>query len=201
MSYAIEHIGRRLRDAREARGLSQRALSAKAGVPQSHISKIENGAVDLRVSSLIALARVLDLELVLVPRKATPAVQSIARSSGASSQAASEGFDKALKQLKRMQKDVAQLAKVHPNLSELTQLQQRVRELQHFRIPPHDLKALRDVSDTLRAFKESKTSEDTLREALAQVNKVRNELAHALKASPLEEAVRPAYSLDEGDHG
>jgi transcriptional regulator with XRE-family HTH domain len=201
MRYAIEHIGRTLRDAREARGLSQRALSAKAGVPQSHISKIENGAVDLRVSSLVELARVLDLELVLVPRKATPAVQSIARSSGASTQAPAEGFEKALKELKRMQNDVAQLAKMHPNLMELAQFQQRVRELQHFRIPAHDLETLRDASDSLRAFKESKTSVDKLRDALAQVNKVRNQLAHGLETSSFKKAVRSAYGLDEDDHG
>jgi len=201
MTYAIEQIGRTLRDAREARGLSQRALSAKAGVPQSHISKIENGAVDLRVSSLVELARVLDLELVLVPRKATPAVQSIVRSSGASTQAAAEGFEKALKELKRMQNDVAQLAKMHPNLTELAQFQQRVRELQHFRIPAHDLETLRDASDSLRAFKESKTGVDKLRDALAQINKVRNQLAHGLEASSFKKAVRSAYGLDEDDHG
>ena len=32
--------------AREASGLSQRALSDLVGVPQSHISKIEKGGVD-----------------------------------------------------------------------------------------------------------------------------------------------------------
>ncbi|MGB7934091.1 MAG: helix-turn-helix transcriptional regulator [Gammaproteobacteria bacterium] len=84
MSYATEHIGSTIKAAREGRGLSQRALSKKAGVPQSHISKIENGAVDLRVSSLVELGRVLDLELMLVPRKATPAVQSIIRTSAES---------------------------------------------------------------------------------------------------------------------
>ena len=63
MTYATEHIAPMLRSARETQGLSQRALSAMAGVPQSHISKIENGTVDLRVSSLVELARVLDLEL------------------------------------------------------------------------------------------------------------------------------------------
>lgn len=81
MSYAIEHIVRELRKAREAKGLSQRELGKKAGVPQGHISKIENGAVDLRVSSLVALARTLDLELALVPRKVVPALKSLARSS------------------------------------------------------------------------------------------------------------------------
>ncbi len=84
MSYVTEHITRSLKEARENKGLSQRALSEKAGVPQSHISKIEKGAVDLRLSSLMALARVLDLELALVPRTAVPAVQSIVRSSAAS---------------------------------------------------------------------------------------------------------------------
>lgn len=81
MNYTIEHIARALREAREAKGLSQRELGRKAGVPQGHISRIENGAVDLRLSSLVALARTLDLELALVPRKAVPAIKSLARSS------------------------------------------------------------------------------------------------------------------------
>ncbi len=81
INYTIEHIARELREAREAKGLSQRELGKKAGVPQGHISKIENGAVDLRLSSLVALARTLDLELELVPRKVVPAIKSLARSS------------------------------------------------------------------------------------------------------------------------
>ncbi|MGB4249012.1 MAG: helix-turn-helix transcriptional regulator [Pseudohongiellaceae bacterium] len=76
-----EDITNTLKAARERSGLSQRELSIKSGVPQSHISKIENGAVDLRVSSLIGLARVLELELTLIPRKTVPAVRSIIRSS------------------------------------------------------------------------------------------------------------------------
>lgn len=80
MKYLNEQILKTLKAARQKKGLSQKALSAKSGVPQSHISKIENGGVDLRVSSLIALARVLDLELELVPRKTVPAIQSIVRS-------------------------------------------------------------------------------------------------------------------------
>ncbi len=81
MSYATEQIASALRATRESKGLSQRELSAKSGVPQGHISKIENGAVDLRVSSLVGLARVLDLELALVPRRSVSAVKSIVRSS------------------------------------------------------------------------------------------------------------------------
>jgi len=87
MKYLNDHILKNLKEARQKKGLSQRALSAKSGVPQSHISKIESGVVDLRISSLIALARVLDLELELVPKKAIPAVKSIVRSSANSDMA------------------------------------------------------------------------------------------------------------------
>ena len=81
MNHVTEHIARALKTARETKKLRQRELGRKAGVPQGHISRIENGAVDLRVSSLIALARVLDLELKLVPRKSLPAVKSLVRRS------------------------------------------------------------------------------------------------------------------------
>ncbi|SIQ01946.1 helix-turn-helix domain-containing protein [Marinobacterium stanieri] len=84
MSYVTEPIVATLREARVRKGLSQRELSARSGVPQSHISKIESGSVDLRVSSLIALARVLDLELLVAPKKSVPAIQSIIRSSSGS---------------------------------------------------------------------------------------------------------------------
>ncbi|KKO46556.1 XRE family transcriptional regulator [Arsukibacterium ikkense] len=80
MSYVTEHILASLREARERKGFSQRELSARSGVPQSHISKIESGNVDLRLSSLIALARVLDLELLVAPKKSVPAIKSIIQS-------------------------------------------------------------------------------------------------------------------------
>lgn len=79
MDYDLEYISGRLRDARNAKHLSQRQLSKLAGVPQSHISRIESNQVDLRLSSLVAIANALDLELALVPRQAMPAVQSITR--------------------------------------------------------------------------------------------------------------------------
>ena len=79
MSYPFEHISDRLREARIAKNLSQRELSKLAGVPQAHISRIESNQVDLRLSSLAAIANALDLEVALVPRKAMSAVRSIAR--------------------------------------------------------------------------------------------------------------------------
>jgi transcriptional regulator with XRE-family HTH domain len=74
--YSIEHIGPILKKARKEQGLSQRDLGTKSGMPQSHISKIESGLVDLQTSSLIELARILELELMLVPRAFIHTVQS-----------------------------------------------------------------------------------------------------------------------------
>ena len=78
--YIVENIAQLLKAARERKGLSQRALAAKAGIPQSHISKIESGAVDIRVSSLVSLALILELELALIPRQVAPVVKSIIHS-------------------------------------------------------------------------------------------------------------------------
>lgn len=66
-----------LRAAREEQKLSQRELGVLVGIPQGHISRIEAGAVDLQLSSLVELARALGMEVVLVPRKAIPAVRAV----------------------------------------------------------------------------------------------------------------------------
>lgn len=77
MGYSTQYIVQQLKETRENMGISQRELSTRAGVPQSHISKIESGKVDLRLSSLVAISRVLGLELALIPRKYLSAVNAI----------------------------------------------------------------------------------------------------------------------------
>lgn len=68
-----------LKEIRRAKGLSQRDLGAAAGLPQSHLSRIESGAVDLQLSSLLELARLLELDVTLVPRKSLPALKALLR--------------------------------------------------------------------------------------------------------------------------
>lgn len=68
MKESIQHIAEELKKAREKKGLSQRELGQKIGVPQGHISNIENGKVDLQLSSFLELARALDFEPMLIPR-------------------------------------------------------------------------------------------------------------------------------------
>ena len=57
-----------LRKARVAHGLSQQALAAAAGLPQSHISKIERGG-DAHVTTIRRIARVLGCDIALTRRK------------------------------------------------------------------------------------------------------------------------------------
>ena len=73
MHPTVIDIGRALRAARQAGGVSQRVLSDRSGLTQAHISRFEAGLVNPRLSSLVELARGIGLEVMLVPRKAVPA--------------------------------------------------------------------------------------------------------------------------------
>jgi transcriptional regulator with XRE-family HTH domain len=54
---------RAIRNARLAQGLSLRALSARAGLPYSTLSKLENGKMALTYDKLIRLAQALNVDL------------------------------------------------------------------------------------------------------------------------------------------
>jgi len=54
---------RAIRDARIAQGLSLRALSARAGLPYSTLSKLENGKMSLTYDKLIRLAQALNVDI------------------------------------------------------------------------------------------------------------------------------------------
>ena len=68
-----------IKQTRRKRGWGQRELAAKVGLPQPHISGIESGQIVPRFDTLLDLVRVLDLDILLVPRALVPAVQSLVR--------------------------------------------------------------------------------------------------------------------------
>ncbi len=201
VSYATEHIANRLRIAREAKGLSQRELSAKSGVPQSHISKIENGAVDLRASSLVALARALDLELILVPRKSFLAVQAIVGSVAAITTQGAKAAHQSQRELIRLQNAIHNLPPDVLSKKELAQFQRQVRELSYF--PPSllNVQTIRDANKAIKASLLRIIDPDTIRQPLSRLGALRNALAHGQIAGDEPEPVRPAYSLEEDNHG
>ncbi len=65
-----------IRKARVSKGLTQSDLGSRIGQPQSAVSRIERGG-DLRVSTLLEMARVLEMEPVLVPKHLVPAVHAL----------------------------------------------------------------------------------------------------------------------------
>jgi len=89
MNIAIIELTKKLRLTRKSKGLSQRAFAELVGIPQSRLSRIENGNTDLQTSSLLELSRSLGLELMLVPRQVVPLVNSLMRDIS-SSEATSE---------------------------------------------------------------------------------------------------------------
>ncbi len=57
-------IGEQVKAWREIRGLSQRALAERAGMPYPMIARLELGQTDPRLSTLVRLAEALEIRLV-----------------------------------------------------------------------------------------------------------------------------------------
>jgi transcriptional regulator with XRE-family HTH domain len=196
MKHATAHIATALKAARETKGMSQRALSEKAGVPQGHISKIETGAVDLRLSSLVELARVLDLELALVPRKSIPAVNSIVRSTGGVPR---KGSSATRKEWNAVLAKLDKLSHANPADTELAQVQHLTRDLQHFGFAV-DRQSLRKANKNLDAVLE-KRDRDGIHRLVVEFKALRNAAVHGSDHASATNEVRPAYSLEDDDRG
>ena len=50
---SLEFVGERLREIRRTRGLSQQEVAERVGIPQSNLSRIENGKQRLNLSVLV----------------------------------------------------------------------------------------------------------------------------------------------------
>ena len=194
---AVAEIARKLKEARKAKGLSQRALARLAGVPQSHISKIETTGVDLRISSLTEIARALDLELMLVPRKNVSAVNSIVRSTQPS---APRQVASIAKELARLESVAGKIARQQKSLKEAVQLQSRVHELTRLELPSSYLDTIEKLNKQLQQVYKEPEALQQLRDSLNQVQFLRNELVHN-PSERVKAEHRALYSLEEDDHG
>lgn len=195
MKYETQEIADRLREAREAKQLSQRELSRLAGVPQAQISRIESNSVDLRLSSLVAIASALDLEIALVPRKAVPAIKSITRQTTDRTVIQPPAINK---EMQRLQKAVRALQIEAPTLPELDELRKATAALQRLQIDTRflgNLRSLRKMIDHARLTEHWKGILD----ATNSMKALRNQIAQFEPTSEQRSANRPAYSLDEED--
>ena len=66
-------------EARKKHDWSQRDLASRLGIGQRHISGIESGKIVPRYDTLLEIVRMLDCDLIMVPRALVPIVQSIVR--------------------------------------------------------------------------------------------------------------------------
>jgi HTH-type transcriptional regulator / antitoxin HipB len=81
-----QNIYSTLLEARRAKGLTQAQLGNILSLPQSYISQVENGRHDIKMSTLTSWVRVLDLELMPVPRDQISSVSYLLQSNKAMKQ-------------------------------------------------------------------------------------------------------------------
>jgi transcriptional regulator with XRE-family HTH domain len=67
---------------RKAANLSQEELAARAGLTRMTVQRTESGRIDPRLSSVQEMARVLGLEIMLVPQALREPLQAFVRSGG-----------------------------------------------------------------------------------------------------------------------
>jgi len=72
-------LRRSLIEARQKRGWSQRDLASRLAIGQRHISGIESGKIVPRYDTLLEMVRMLDRDLIMVPRALVPIVRSLVR--------------------------------------------------------------------------------------------------------------------------
>jgi transcriptional regulator with XRE-family HTH domain len=60
---AAKRLAKRLRQLREAKGLSQETLASEAGLGRAYYWRVEQGAINLTLETLVRLANALKLEI------------------------------------------------------------------------------------------------------------------------------------------
>jgi transcriptional regulator with XRE-family HTH domain len=188
-----------LRTSREVKGLSQRELAGRAGLTQAQVSKVENGG-DLTISSLVELARALELELKLVPLKLLPAVESLARLSAPKQPGAETR--RRLRQLKHAIEAFSQRTPGDPLTNELLRLSDMLEQVD---LPPGIDNALIRLTNQVtnsRLRLQHTPHSNALSQLRDQVELretsqfIRDMIA---MASHTQSFARPAYTLDDID--
>jgi transcriptional regulator with XRE-family HTH domain len=189
MRYALEEMGAALKATRERQGLSQRELADAAGTDQARISKIESGDIDLRLSSLVNLARTLGLELVLADRRHLPAVEAILKE-----RASDADPGRRSRVIRRIRETLQNLQRAHPDDRQLKQAMNAVAVLNMARLTEAELALLEEASGQLSDAKPE--AMDQLRPRLETLIRLRNAKAHGAPDTP---GQQPAYTLDDDD--
>ncbi len=200
MSAGIEEIAAAVREARIAKALTQKELGQRVGLPQSHISKIEKGTVDLKLSSLVEIARALDLELTLVPRKALPAVEGAVRAHGTTVETS-----RAVSLLNEQAQIAERIKANFPDISQVESFQDAIRSIPRLQFDAVQLKALEEALQPARRLKTIIEAQGGATALAKRIEEATSALRHfrniQVHHAPLIGAARqrPAHRLAEDD--
>jgi len=197
MTAGIDEIAASIRAARQAKALTQKELGQRVGLPQSHISKIEKGAVDLQLSSLVEIARALDLEVKIVPRKALPAVEGAVRAHGTTVETS-----RALNLLNEQAQVAERIKGSLPDLSQIEGFQNAIRDIPKLQFDAAQLKALDQALQPAKRLKSLIDAQAGAAKLAKQLEEATSSLRHFRKIqvhTPLIETRRqlPAYRLED----
>ncbi|XIE09854.1 helix-turn-helix domain-containing protein (plasmid) [Rhizobium ruizarguesonis] len=182
-----------MRAAREAKNMSQRELSARSGLTQSHISQIERGTMEPGLSSLVDVARALDLEIVLAPKKRMPAIGNILGSASVTGDTLTSEQRKLVGRLERWLaggRDQFSIA------SEADTLKDSLALLRHLPLSADELDRLREATLHLNRWQDDPPSRKELSEFAHAVRQLRNATVHRDRDGAVP---RSAYALEEED--
>jgi transcriptional regulator with XRE-family HTH domain len=193
MGYKSEDLIREIRDRRTDAGISQRALAKRSGLTQAHISQIETGTLEPGLSSFIDVARALDLEIMLVPKKFLPAVQGILRQASTEQSTPQEG-EAALREIARGERLVIKQKLLYGSSADLDRIADALRFLRHAPIRKPDLQIVTGAINKLRRYQASPQSKDIVAAIATELQQLRNRLVHSPSEAP-----RPAYAIDDED--
>lgn len=193
VAYKTEHITQQLRAAREGQKVSQRELSARSGLTQSHISQIERGTMEPGLGSLVDVARALDLEIVLAPKKLMPAIRNILDSSSTSNDILTSDQRKLVARLERW---LVQFGDGAGTRADTDIFKDSLALLRHLPLTPDELDMLKRAADRLETSRADKISRQEMGAIAREIRQLRNAAVHRDR----DDAVpRSAYALDEDD--
>lgn len=193
MSYQSENLIAQSREVREASGVSQRALSERAGLTQSHISQIESGKMEPGLSSFIDMTRALDLEVMLVPKKLVAAVLGLVKAQATPDMHIHAGQPND-KRFARAERLVKKMKHLYGSSADLDRIEEALRFLRRVGLGDQEMQLVRDLIARLERYQASDQAAPIVHDIAENLQRLRNSIAHRATPEP-----RPAYSLDGDD--
>lgn len=202
MNHNVTELIEQLRATRLAQGLSQRELGERIGLPQSNIARFESGGTDPSLSKMLELARALDLELKLVPRRALPAIAATLRAHELEI-ATNDATSRALYSIRQIKDAFVDIDQTPLTIAD--NLRNMLSELESLHFDQGQLRALRNALKLLERSMDQwrqtgsppKQWSRQVRDASARLSELRKQIAQS--ADGEQSHLKPAYSLEDID--